>query len=91
MKELIGLQVKEVLGDEAYENVRIHIQAGLNGQRQSYEYALPHEGRTRWLKAVYIPHIEKGKVKGIFVLGLDITEQKKLEQEVLEKTPIPIS
>ena len=82
LDQLVGRSVKEVLGGEAYEKVRYHIQAALNAERQSYEYQLPHAGKTRWLKSIYIPNIEKGKVKGIFVLGIDITEQKQAENAV---------
>ena len=89
LSEVIGREVREVLGDEAYENTRYHIQAGLNGNRQSYEYKLLRAGKSRWLKVVYVPHVEKGKVKGIFVLGLDVTEQKQLEQKLHEKTLVP--
>ena len=84
LDEIVGHQVSEVLGDEAYQNVRTHIQAALSGQRQSYEYALPHAGKTHYLRAIYIPHIN-GKVKGIFVLGIDITEQKQLERKLAEQ------
>jgi PAS domain S-box-containing protein len=84
LNELIGRHVNEILGYEAYQKVRTHIQAALNGQRQSYEYELPHAGKTRHIRAVYVPHMEKGKVKGIFVLGIDITEQKQLEQKLGE-------
>ena len=86
LNELIGRHVNEVLGDEAYQKVRTHIQAALNGHRQSYEYELPHAGKTHYIRAMYVPHIEKGKVKGIFVLGIDITEQKQLEQKLGEQT-----
>lgn len=85
LEEVIGREVKEVLGDEAYANVRYHIQAALNGNRQTYEYELPHATKTRWIKAIYVPHLEKGKVQGIFVLGIDITEHKRLEQELRNK------
>jgi PAS domain S-box-containing protein len=82
LNALIGRHISEVLGDEAYQNVRAHIEGALRGQRQSYEYTLPHAGKTRYLRAIYVPHIEKGKVKGIFVLGIDITEQKQLERKL---------
>jgi len=85
LDKLIGSRVNEVLGDEAYQNVRAHIEAALRGQRQTYEYSLPHGGKTRYLRAMYIPHMEKSEVKGIFVLGIDITEQKQLEQKLDEQ------
>ena len=73
LSEIIGRSVKEVLGDEVYETVRTHIQAALNGLRQNYQYELPHLGKTRIIRALYVPHIEKGKVKGLFILGIDLT------------------
>jgi PAS domain S-box-containing protein len=85
LDKLIGCHINEVLGDEAYQTVRIHIEGALRGQRQTYEYTLPHAGKTRYIRATYIPHMEKSKVKGIFVLGIDITEQKQLEQKLAEQ------
>jgi PAS domain S-box-containing protein len=82
LREIIGRHISEVLGDEAYQNVRTHVEAALRGQRQSYEYALPHAGETRYLRAMYVPHIENCEVKGIFVLAIDITKQKQLEREL---------
>jgi len=78
-----GPHVREVLGERAYQATRPHIEAALRGERQSYEYALPHGKETHQIKAVYIPDVENGKVKGIFVHGTDITEQKKLEEDLL--------
>jgi len=73
LKEIIGHRVNEVLGDETYEKVRAHIHAALNGLRQNYQYEMTHAGKTRTIKALYIPHIEDSKIKGVFVLGLDLT------------------
>jgi len=84
LDEIVGHRISEVLGDEAYQNARMHIEAALNGQRQSYEYALPHAGKTHYLRAIYVPHVN-GKVKGIFVLGIDITEQKQLERKLADQ------
>jgi PAS domain S-box-containing protein len=80
-----GLHVSKVLGDEAYLKVRAHIEAALRGERQSYEYDLPHGGKLRHLKALYIPHMERGKVKGIIVLGIDVVERKQMERELAEQ------
>jgi len=71
--------VREVLGDQAYQKTRPHIEAALRGEQQSYEYELPHGKEIHHIKAAYVPDMEEGKVKGIFVLGVDITEQKLAE------------
>ena len=86
LKQIIGRRINEVLGDEAYQTVRTHVQSALNGERQSYEYALLHAGKTHTIRAIYVPHIPNGQVKGIFVLGIDITEQKRLERKLAEQT-----
>jgi len=75
--------VREILGDQAYQKTRPHIEAALRGEQQSYEYELPHGSKIHHIKAAYVPDMEDGKVKGIFVFGIDITEQKKLEQDLL--------
>jgi PAS domain S-box-containing protein len=81
--EARGLHVKDVIGYQAYQSTRPHIEAALRGQRQSYEYAFVHLGETHYMKADYVPDMEKGQVKGIFVLGIDTTEQKQMEQRLL--------
>ena len=85
LDQLKGRHINEVLGEEAYQTVRTHVETALRGLRQSYEYDLPHGGKTRHIRAIYVPHIEKGKVKGIFVLGIDMTEQKQMEQQLTEQ------
>jgi PAS domain S-box-containing protein len=77
------LHVREVLGDEAYQTTRPHIEAALRGERQSYEYELPHAEGVRYLTVTYVPDWHEGKVRGIFVLGIDITERKRMEQLLL--------
>ena len=77
-----GLHVRQVIGNEAYESTRPHIEAALRGEHQSYEYELKILGKAHWMKAVYVPDIEHGKVKGMFVLGIDITDQRCLEHKL---------
>jgi PAS domain S-box-containing protein len=85
LDEIVGCHISEVLGDETYQKVHAHVEAALRGERQVYEYALAHAGKTRYLRAMYIPNVENSKVKGIFVLGIDITAQKRLEQRLAEQ------
>lgn len=84
--EIIGKQVKDVLGAAGYEQVRENIKKVLSGQLVVYESALPlGEGRRRPFLARYIPHRSKrGNVSGYFVLVEDISERKKTE-EALKK------
>ena len=80
--DLKGLHVSQAIGNETYQTKRPHIEAALRGERQTYEYEVRRLGGTRCIRAMYVPDVEKGKVNGIFVLGIDVTEQGRLEQEL---------
>ena len=80
-----GLHVSKVLGAETYLKVRTHIEAALRGERQSYEYDLSHGGKVRHLNAIYVPHMVRGKVKGIIVLGIDVAKRKQIEGQLAEQ------
>jgi len=83
---IAGKHIRDVLGEQTYQRIRGHIEAALSGEAQSYEYELPHKsGGTRYVIATYVPDFgEHGEVKGMFVLGSDITERKKTEERLLK-------
>jgi len=81
----IGRHISEVLGEQAYGRIRERMEAALSGARQSFEYELPLSSGTRRLSATYIPDFgEHGEVKGVFVLGIDITERVMMEERLLK-------
>ncbi|MFB2892873.1 PAS domain S-box protein [Aerosakkonemataceae cyanobacterium BLCC-F50] len=75
--------VRDVLGFTAYEAVRPYMEQALSGQKVSYESEITYqEGRTRYIKADYIPHINsQGEVIGFFALVSDISDRKRIEEE----------
>jgi PAS domain S-box-containing protein len=82
--EIIGRRVREVLGENGYERIHERMDAALSGERQSFEYELALRSGTRHISATYIPDFgEQGIVKGVFVLGIDITERKRMEEALL--------
>lgn len=80
--EAMGRHVKDLLGDEAYEVVRPHLDRALAGQIVTYDAELPYrDGGPRWVEATYIPHRgDGGEVLGYIALVADITERKRLER-----------
>jgi PAS domain S-box-containing protein len=82
--EIIGKHYRQVLGEVTYELIKDRVEAALSGHRTSYEEALPYaRGGTRWVIADYVPDADdQGQVKGFFVLVTDITERKRVEEEV---------
>ncbi|QXQ05945.1 PAS-domain containing protein [Sphingosinicellaceae bacterium] len=85
---IIGLGVRELLGEAAYAVRRPHVVRVLAGETTGFE--LGSDG-GRVLSAAYIPHRdEDGSVRGWFTLIQDITEQRDaaraLEHRVAERT-----
>jgi PAS domain S-box-containing protein len=82
--EIVGRRVREVLGEDGYERIHGRIEAALSGEGQSFEYELTLRSDKRHISATYIPDFgEQGEVKGVFVLGIDITERKRMEERLL--------
>ena len=61
------------------------MEAALSGEAQFFEYESTLRLGTRYISATYIPDFgEQGQVKGVFVLGIDITERKRMEERLLK-------
>lgn len=82
-KGLIGLHIRELLGEEVYLKNLPYIRAALAGESQIFERDLPNpEGGVRHCLAQYVPHSQNGHILGFFVLVSDITKQKRIETEL---------
>lgn len=79
--EIVGRELKEVLGEAAWERARPHVETALAGRRSRYETVLPYRyGGARHVVAEYVPHVlEDGSVAGFFALVADVTEQRRAE------------
>jgi signal transduction histidine kinase/CheY-like chemotaxis protein len=75
----------------------IHLDRCLSGEVVTFEYAFPRNGGTTVTKTTLIPHRgegrgegrsegrgEEGAVTGLFVLTLDITDEKQTERQLVE-------
>lgn len=82
--ELIGTPVRDNLGEMEYSKLRPSVEIALSGKEIRFEQQIfyPDE-KKRSMDFIYIPDIEQsGKVNGFFGLGVDITEQKALEEQL---------
>jgi PAS domain S-box-containing protein len=88
--ELKGAHVREILGDQAFERVRPHIEVALSGKHVEFEMEVPfREGGTRFVRTHYIPQAGKsGAIVGFYALITDITERKRLEDTARRRSEL---
>ena len=71
----------EVLGPELYSLDRPSINRALAGEPQLFDRAtIGPSGEPRHMQMSYIPDVVDGKVRGLIVLGTDITARRVAEQ-----------
>ncbi len=83
VSEICGSHIREVLGQEAYQQITNEIETVLSGQKITFEMQIPYKNAgLRWVKASYIPHQdeESQKILGFFALIEDISDRKAIEQ-----------
>jgi len=81
--EMRGTHIRELLGAELYEQSLTYIEGALGGESQLFHREMrTSSGETRYTQSSYIPDVVEGEVRGFFVLVTDITEQRRVEEEV---------
>lgn len=84
-EQMIGRTMRDVLG-EKYAEAKPHIDRALSGLRSMHDRTVTANQRSHYLHNVYVPHLEEGgRVAGMFILAVDISDRKVLEQELAHK------
>jgi len=82
--DIIGKHVREVLGEDVYQEIEGHFAQVLRGHPVTYQRTRKlQNGELRYIEVKLIPHIgDQGKVLGCFALTTDITEHKLTEERI---------
>jgi PAS domain S-box-containing protein len=83
-KQIEGMHARDLLGEELYEKFKIHHEKALNGEATHVDTSLLLGDRIRYLDIQYLPYREDNKIKGLLVVGLEISELKKTEVALRE-------
>jgi PAS domain S-box-containing protein len=77
-ESLLGRTARDFLGPEGYKTVEPYIRTVLQGKPVTYEGQVAFaDGRTRFLKGDYIPHVTSdGTVAGFYALVEDLSAHK---------------
>ena len=80
-EQLIGLHMREVLGDEAFARQQPHVERALSGEEVHFETEMPcRDAGVRFVKVAFHPDRSgDGAVHGIYVLVIDISDRKRVE------------
>src|SRR5581483_7744387 len=81
---IVGKHIREITGETAYEAFRKHLDEAFAGRRIEFEMEIPYDdfGR-RWVHAIYVPERDSnGDVITVVAVINDITERKRIEQEI---------
>lgn len=85
-EEIVGRSIEDVIGREAFEQVRPHFERVLQGEVVRCEDEMPFRGQpSRWISAIYTPTRDtRGEPDGWVGVVTDIDQQKRAEQSLRE-------
>ncbi len=81
-EKIVGQHMADVLGGEAFEEHRAHVEQALQGQTVEFEFEEPTSDETlRTIQKTYVPHNDNNnRIIGFFALEQDVTRQRKTKQ-----------
>jgi PAS domain S-box-containing protein len=83
-EEMKGIRIQDLLGEELFRQNEPYMRAVLAGEAQEFELTLTKpNGEKRNNFAYYSPYRVDTEVLGFFVLILDVTERKRLEEALI--------
>ena len=85
LSEIVGHNVRDVMGPAMYEARRPFIERALAGESLSYEADFPRSGGTVHTEIIHVPHQDPtGRTLGLYTVVMDITARKLAERTLSE-------
>ena len=81
-----GMHLSQLLGADLFAQNQPYLERALRGEPQLFERTfMDVQGTLRHTMASYRPDVVGGKVRGIFVQETDISERKRMEDELFDE------
>lgn len=85
-EQLRGMHFKDLAGADRYAANKPFLERALRGESQLFESTvLDVHGVSRHIIVSYVPDAEGGTVRGIFMQTTDITDRKRMEDELFDE------
>jgi PAS domain S-box-containing protein len=79
---IIGKEVNELLGNDIFERIKLHIDFVLSGKEARFEHRVTNKEGLRYVDVCYTPDIsDDEKVNGFVIHVNDITDKKESERK----------
>jgi PAS domain S-box-containing protein len=83
-QHIVGRHIGDCIHPDIWAETRPRMEAALAGQAQHFETWRPTvDGHQIFVSANYLPDVNEGVVRGLFVQIIDITERKRIEERVI--------
>jgi PAS domain S-box-containing protein len=81
--KILGQHIGDCIAPEIWADTKPRMEATLAGREQNFTaWRTTADGNHIFVSARYLPDIQEGKVRGLFVQIIDITERKLIEERV---------
>lgn len=89
-RDCIGKRIPEVVGERAFAAFRRYVDTVLTGQAVEFEVEIPYEAiGTHYMRCAYAPEFHAdGRVVGFVAVITDITERRRMEEELRENEEV---
>jgi PAS domain-containing protein len=79
-----SVPLSQILGSENYHAIEKHLDRAYSGQEVQYEAWFTPQGRQRiYAHGIHVPRFDaEGNVQGVFLLLMDMSERKQIEEEL---------
>jgi len=86
--QLLGKHISEIVGRDAFEAFRAHVDEALSGRRVDFEMEVPYERLGRlFMRCSYVPVLGAlGQPDGVVAVIADVTEQKRTEARLRQES-----
>jgi len=82
-KDIYGKHLREIIGENAFNRVKDNTARALGGEKMRYEFINNYGENQRIEEVTYVPDLDAdGTPKGLYVLINDITDRKRVENEL---------